>query len=81
MDDVPHYPPGPRGPEDDVPGLRLLMSRHQIEFIAEYVASVEGVSSVQIEERGATYFEVTIFDPENEQIGEPTLVYPLGNTL
>lgn len=56
------------------------MSCHQIEFIGAYVASVEGVSSVQIEDRGAHYFAVTLFDGEGEEF-VTKLVFPSENKL
>lgn len=61
-DDAPDFPPGPRGPEDAEPGVRLSMTRDQLRFAGLYVAGIEGASAAQIEDRGAGYFEVTIFD-------------------
>ncbi len=56
------------------------MTRHQIEFIGAYVASVDGGSSVQIEDRGALYFAVTLFDGDGEEI-ITKLVFPGENKL
>lgn len=53
MDEVPDYPPGPRGPEDDEPGVRLSLTRDQAAFIGSYIEGVQGSSTVQIEDRGA----------------------------
>jgi hypothetical protein len=79
-DDVPDYPPGPRGPEDPAPGVRITLTRDKARFIGLYVASVEGASSVDIEDRGAGYFNLTVYDKSGIVIAERT-VFPYENSL
>jgi hypothetical protein len=78
--DVPDYPPGARGPEENVSGRRLSMTCDQIRFIGEFVTEVDGASSVDVEERGPNWFEVTVFGKEGQEIAKRT-VFPVGNWL
>jgi hypothetical protein len=79
-DDIPDFPPGPRGPEDPEPGPRLGFSAEQARYIGLYVREVDGASSVEIEDRGAGYFKLTIFDKEGVAIDEKR-VHPHANRL
>ena len=76
--DAPNFPPGPRGPEDDVPGALVRLSAEQATYFGEYVATVEEASSVEIEERGAAYLDVRVFDFNNDEI-DHRRIFPLGN--
>lgn len=78
--DVPDYPPGPRGPEDAEPGPRVTLTAEQARFLGRYIEQLDRASAVQIEERGAGYSELTVFDPEGAVI-EERLVFPTGNQL
>ena len=79
-DDVPNYPPGPRGPEDPEPGVRLDLTAGQVIFIGRYIATVDRASGVRIEDRGAGYFHLTVTDPYGAVIDEYP-VFPTGNKI
>lgn len=76
IDDVPSYPPGPRGPEDPEPGAQLTMGPDQLAWIARLVEKTPEVSSVSVEDRGAGYFRVCLEDREQQVIVE-RVVFPI----
>jgi hypothetical protein len=69
------FPPGPRGPEEtNVPGPKLSLSPRQAKSIAELASRC---SYLEVEDRGAGYREVTLYDAEGEQI-DTRSVFPDG---
>ena len=76
----PDYPPGPRGPEDDAPGVELTLTSEQFEFIGQVVKRIGRAVVVRIEDRGAGWLQLTVRGPGTEII-EERLVASLGNSL
>jgi hypothetical protein len=74
-DEAPDYPPGPRGPEDQEPGVRLDLGPDQLAWVQRLVEKTPGTSNVQIEDRGAGYFRVTL--TRDGKVLEERTVFPI----
>jgi len=69
------FPPGPTGPfeEPEVPGPRVVLRPEQ----AQAVATLAERGTVRVEDRGASWVYVTVFDSEGKTL-EERLVPPDG---
>ena len=76
-DRAPDFAPGPRGPEDSQPGVRLSLTVDQVHDVERVVAQFPAATRVEIEERGAGHFEVTTYYKESVLLGQHR-VFPLA---
>ena len=61
------FPPGPKGPaETNVSGPKITLTPEQAKSVHEFA---DRCSYVTVEERGASYLQVTTFDAEGAEIG------------
>jgi hypothetical protein len=72
-DRAPDYRPGPPGPEDAAPGARLSLTVEQIIKIERTIVEFAEAVRVEIEDRGAGYFEVTIYGHDSVELARHTL--------
>jgi hypothetical protein len=69
------FPPGPRGPEErNVPGPAFTLTPEQAQAVAELAGRC---SYVEVEDRGAGYRLVRLFDAQGQEVTEHT-VFPDG---
>jgi hypothetical protein len=67
-DRAPDCRPVPRGPEDAAPGARLSLTVEQIIKIERTIVEFAEAVRVEIEDRGAGYFETTIFGHDSVEL-------------
>jgi len=75
-DRAPDYLPGPPGPEGAAPGARLSLTVEQIIKIERTIVEFAEAVRVEIEDRGAGHFEVTIYGYDSVELARHT-VFPL----
>ncbi len=72
-DRAPDYPLGPREPEGTAPGARLALTVEQVIKIERTIVEFPEAVRVEIEDRGAGYFEMTIYGRESVDLARHTL--------